>query len=243
MSSELLPIVADTAQPITKALGGTLSDVWQGIIGDRVAGWRIANAVKIDAKLKAKLDEAGVVLLQDSLPEGVAFKWFEEATQADEPEIQELFAQLLANAATGNVDALRKRNIELISSLSPEDARFLSFYADQYTIFLKESRANYTEFSLSFDTLFYREYKEAGFETSLPIDSLLSLGILRLDREFGINKKRMGQFVRSGGFETPQHALATPESLMAVMESLTLTSVGKSLIQAILPGKSYYDGQ
>jgi hypothetical protein len=235
VTGELFPIISDAAEPLGKAVGGTLADTWQAIIGDRVTAWRIRNAVGVDKKLRASLAETGVKLNVEKLPEGFAFRWFERATETDEPEIQELFAKLLANAASGSEDALRKRNVELVSNLTPEDARLLSYVAERYAEFKVTKSALHSSFAMDYDWSFMRHYKAAGFDSELPIDALLSLGILRLDRDFRTDGSDIGRAISaalSGQFRGDDIGLS---HMLEQEEKLVLTEVGKSLLNALFP--------
>jgi hypothetical protein len=120
------PIGAKEALSITKdflsPVGETLSDVWKGIIGDRISHWRLRNAMALQ---KATNDEArrlGLTLRPEGIPERYAFAWFEEATKQDEPELQVLFARLLARAAAGEGQADDRRLIDLLKQMTPADA-------------------------------------------------------------------------------------------------------------------------
>lgn len=230
---ELLPIVVgDTAKPLGQAVGATLADVWQGIVGDRVAAWRLRNAAALNTKLQAAISKTGNSLNVDKIPEGIAFSWFEKATQSDEPEIQELFALLLANAASGNEDALRKRNIELVASLSPLDAKFLAYVAERFT---DQLMPRYHPFSMTLDTFFMHRFKEAGFDTELPIDSLLSLGILRLDQALKPSPSATFRVSRSLSNMDGRVLPSDLTKLVELEKKLVLTELGKSLVNAIYP--------
>lgn len=77
--SELFPIVTDSVKPVGSAVGGTLAEVWQGILGDRVTAWRIKNAASINEKLGQHLAKTGQTLNLDKLPASVAYSWFQRA--------------------------------------------------------------------------------------------------------------------------------------------------------------------
>jgi hypothetical protein len=161
MTGELIvKPVTEASAPVAKAVGGTLADFWQGVVGDRVTAWHIRNAASIDQKLRVDLSAKGLEFDTANLPEGVAFRWFQRATEADEPEIQNLFAKLLANAANGDEDALRKRNIDLVSNLTPDDARLLGYIADRYAEFRTSRAAKYSSFAMNYD------YLSRGVESS-----------------------------------------------------------------------------
>lgn len=236
MNELIVKPAADAVEPITRAIGGTLAEFWQGVVGDRVTAWRIRNAVSIDKKLRDDLAATGTTLILDNLPEGAAFRWFQRATEADEPEIQDLFAKLLANAASGNEEALRKRNIELVSNLTPDDARLLAYIADRYA----ERNQNYfgrPHPLVTYDHFFAHRYREAGFSSELPIDALLSLGILRFEREFKSDGHQIGQAI---SLATSEYARGSDIGLSRMFEQekkLVLTEVGRSLLVALFPAK------
>lgn len=133
---ELVPIVgkevSDTTQPLRETIGLTLSDAWQAIVGDRVQAWRLGLAAEVSEKLSKRLAERGLVAKFDKIPERFAYTWFEKATQEDEPEIQELFAELMANALAGDERASDRRSLDLVSRLTPEDAKLLDYLAHQF---------------------------------------------------------------------------------------------------------------
>jgi hypothetical protein len=232
---ELYPIIKDTAQPFIESVGSTLADVWQGIIGDKVAAWRIRNAVALNAKLEKHLAKSDVRLNLERIPERIAFSWFDKATQTDEPEIQELFAKILANAALGNVEATKRRNLELISSLSPSDAKFLSFIASAYLEFRSNENWEYRTFQYRLDYTFRRELRDCDIDDS-AIDALNSLGITRITMEMKPSYD-IGARIKKIQSKSSIMASFDAESMFELIEHLTLTSVGVSLILAIYPNQ------
>jgi hypothetical protein len=112
------------------AISGSLSDAWQAILGDRIAAWRLTNAAKTQIKVKKEFDRLGLRPNNNRIPERYAITWFEEASKQDEEEIQDLFARLLAQAAAGNEAALDRRNLEIVSRLTPDDAALFQELAD-----------------------------------------------------------------------------------------------------------------
>ena len=88
---------------------------------------------------------------------------------------------------------------------------------------------------MTLDSRFARDYKNAGFENQLPIDNLLSLGILRFDREFNVDEEKLGNAIAAATSERMKGIRMGIPNLMEVEESLALTEVGRSLIQALNP--------
>lgn len=104
-ADEAISQVGNATTPLSTSIGSTLADVWQGIVGDRVAAWRVRNAAGIHEQLTTYVVEKNLSLDFSRIPEGFAFTWFEQATTHEEPEVQQLFATILANAALGNDEA------------------------------------------------------------------------------------------------------------------------------------------
>ncbi|RST31294.1 hypothetical protein HMF7854_10945 [Sphingomonas ginkgonis] len=100
------------------------------MIGERVAAYRLKNAAALQMKVHEEVGKLGLRLDRSSIPERYALSWFEEATKHAEPEIQVLFARLLAKAATGDQDALDRRHLELLSQFIPIEARLLQRLPD-----------------------------------------------------------------------------------------------------------------
>jgi hypothetical protein len=127
-AKEVAGITKDFLAPV----GGTLSDAWRGLIGDRVSHWRLRNAMKLQVKTNEEAKRLGLALNNDRIPERYAFAWFEEATKQDEPELQSLFARLLVRAAAGEEEAGDRRFIAVLKELTPIDAAvFQRIYSSQ----------------------------------------------------------------------------------------------------------------
>jgi hypothetical protein len=124
-----IDLVRDMMTPI----GGTLSESWAALLGDRVAYWRAKNAMQYRPLLAAEAARLGLKLNAAKIPDKFAFAWFEEASKQDEPEIQVLFARLLARAAGPETSAGGdRRMIDVLARLTPADARlFQRMYSDQ----------------------------------------------------------------------------------------------------------------
>ena len=243
---ELIPIVTtagkDAAKPLSEAIGTTLSDVWQAVVGDRVAAWRLKNAAAYHEPLKRELAEHGVMLNLDKIPERFAFTWFDKATQSDEPEIQELFAKLLANAARGNEDALRKRNIELVSGLTPSDAKLLEIINKRFRDYAKRVWAGHRHmFTMTMDSKFYQGLIDDGLEDVSSVDALVAVGVLRF-----LTYTSVDQGAIAALFELPREInrndlVINPsamERMLTTTQALNLTRVGVSLLDALYPASS-----
>lgn len=116
--------IVSAAKEIIKSgpVAGSISETWAAVVGDRIASWRLVNAAKLQLKVQTEFKKLGLKPSIDKIPERYAITWFEEASKQDEDEIQDLFARLLARAAAEDDDALDRRNIEIVSKLTPNDA-------------------------------------------------------------------------------------------------------------------------
>lgn len=129
MSVDITKMI-EPARQLIEPVATTLSDTWAAVIGDRVAAWRLKNAASLQIKVNEEIGKLGLQLDRSKIPERYAFAWFDEATKQDEPEIQDLFARLLARAAAGDEDALDRRHLEIVSKFTPIEARLLQRISD-----------------------------------------------------------------------------------------------------------------
>ena len=178
----IVKTVADIASPIS----ASLTDAWAAVLGDRIAVWRVKNAAKLQASVNVEMKALGIALDRARIPERYAFAWFEEATQQDEPEIHELFARLLARAATGDPDASDRRHILTISRFTPVDSCVLKFVYERAP---QRRQSDITGRALQGAT--YREgalydivAKEFGDEARQSVEHLIVLGVLEVRPEF-----------------------------------------------------------
>ena len=192
------------AQPIVT----TLSDTWAAVIGDRVAAWRLKNAAALQVRVNEEVGKLGLQLDRSKIPEHYAFAWFEEATKQDEPEIQELFARLLARAAAGDQDALDRRHLELLSRFTPIEARLLRRLPD---LGLKPPA-----YSAPFGIALYRAMRdEEGQErATIAFEHLTTLGVF--DRHFSL---KHGEYLQPDQY--------------SVEEETALSATGVSLCRAL----------
>ncbi len=120
----------EPAKAVLAPAGGTLGEAWAAVLGDRIAAWRLRNAAALQIQVNRELQKMGLRVDRSRIPERYAIAWFEEATKQDEPEIQALFARLLAKAAAGDPDAADRRLVEIVGRLTPIDAQVLRWLFD-----------------------------------------------------------------------------------------------------------------
>jgi len=233
MEGSIVPIVAKKADELSKpfsgAVAGTLAEFWNGIVGDKVVAWRLKNAAKVSEKLEKEVAERGLTLKTAALPESYAYRWFEKSSEEDEPELQALFAKLLANAASANEEALKRQNIDLVSRMSPDAAQLLVQVAEKYHA--ARERFKPDEFSLkdiSTEVSFATDDVESHFEAATAL--FISLGVFRVSTELYDRSSIYATFQKSSLSRKPSiHDSA------GLSETITLTVLGASLIEALYP--------
>ena len=157
---------------------GTLSDAWQALVGDRIAAWRLTNAAKIQKHVEIELRNLGVALDRAKIPDRYAFSWFEKASEQDEPEIQTLFARLLAEAMNSNEDSLDRRNLELLGKFTPREAETFQWVIDKYGRSDMGLDGDIMIFERS-GTIEFHVGKCFGIRGWIAIEYMISLGIFQ----------------------------------------------------------------
>lgn len=249
-STELYPlVVSDTSKPVREAVGATLANVWQGLVGDKIAAWRLKNAAAVSDKLGQELAKSGQSINLDKIPPGFAFSWFDKASQADEPELQDLFAKLLANAASGNTDAINKRNVDLVSSMLPNDAKALRVLGDWYKKVRQKAGDRAMQFyGIPIDRSYHTWLEKEGLEDKSAVDNLISLGVVRIEKDVQISRQEIARIEKALISSASSITRATsrsssisttvkidPSRLLETNQRLMLTTAGRSLIDALFP--------
>ncbi|MFZ5725672.1 MAG: hypothetical protein ACOY4C_04595 [Pseudomonadota bacterium] len=178
--NELLPIVVEGAGKTTSALGAavshTLSDVWNGVIGDRTAAWRLKRMISIQKSVEAILHQKNVLIDRVALPEHYALRWFEEASKSEEsPVLSDLFARLLLGTASGKSDARQVSLLSIVSSMSGSDA---SCFKDLINNLIYKYEINDNKYSVKINTT-----KEKLYDYFVSLDVLAYLGLLKIESD------------------------------------------------------------
>lgn len=229
--SELHPIVSGITSAVKNSQsgrGGVLSDVWSGLVGDRIQLWRLRNAAKLSESLGRELDGRGIKLNLDTVPERFAFSWFEKATQEDQPEIQELFTKLLANAAEGREAALDRRNISLVSELTPPAAQLFVDICDlirspSRKFFMPDFRFAHVETT--------PERSNYPYERALEWERLMHLGLIRTLDEIDVRPPK-----KDGGLfwsRNPFSAVLSNTKSVDLTDDMMITRTGVALALAL----------
>ena len=235
MAEGLLPIVqAATPKELTSAVGSSLADVWQALVGDRIGAYRLTHAAAISEKLRAKLGEQGRKVDWSKVPDRYAVSWFEQATKEDEASLQELFATLLQHAAQGNRDALERRNVDLVGRLSPSDARLLLAIYEEYGSRLVQGADAYIWLDDSATFVGNTKGPEKSVD-SISYENLENLGIIQSQDTNSLDAKKMSRWVsgkmgHDGGSFFSDYPI---EDAVVSYEQVSLTRTGVSLLRSL----------
>lgn len=227
--------ISSMIAPASKALapaGGTLSEAWQAVIGDRVAAWRLTNAAKLQTRVNKALGASGLKFNGSKIPERYAFTWFEEATKQDEPEIQELFAQLLARAAMGDKDANDRRHIETLSRFTPMDARIFDFVFEVGKVSKPAFAPDAPPYLEMHEHELLRAVKRSfGAEAWMSVEHLTVLGIL--ERQTSVDRTSLKRLFESADLRERRGFFIPAFSDLELDVRLAVTISGFSLRRAL----------
>ena len=150
----------------------SVNDVWGLILGDRLSYYRCANAMKLSKKLHEEAERLGGRINPDRVPDQFAYEWGEAATRKSDDTIQEMFARLLAKAATegGSTD---ERLIYALNDISVEDA--VLFKALYGNLGFRSMRG---EFGLDSSGL-HALTRDLESHTELALDNLVRVNLIR----------------------------------------------------------------
>lgn len=214
-------IAIDTAKDSRKAIGVLLGDAVREFglaLGDQAKFYRFKNLVGIMDRVEAIGRQRGYSPEQmRALPFGEAVRVIEAASDEEEPEVQELWSRLIANATMPESDvSARKVYVDLLRSLSPSEATFLDLLSkngqDRFQTIdeLKSFNSRATkEFRERWHKLKYID-REAAIQNLMrlrciavrpqPFDANNVLGLVPHDRSSRLSSAKWS-YVDAGRFE------------------------------------------
>lgn len=121
LTKSLHEIVMNLAGPMSKEVGLAL--------GDMGREWREERARKRGERALAILQERQAERRQ--VPIGLLFALLQEASLADDADLQERWSQLLASAADAGAGTITRAFGEILKELTPTDVRLLDWILDR----------------------------------------------------------------------------------------------------------------
>lgn len=120
-ASQVAKPLAEKGAKLIDSLLGEPCRVAGNLLADQIYYWQWLNRVKIAARAKEIMDQNGVAARV--VPKGFLLPLVDEAGNVEEPQLQELFAQLMANGVADDA-AQRRQFVGTLKLLSADDARF-----------------------------------------------------------------------------------------------------------------------
>jgi hypothetical protein len=113
------PLATVTCRTLEKLIEDPVKEL-SGLLGDRVRALRADNARRVTALAKERLEARQ--MLDAEVPLGFLGDALQRAASAEDPTLQELFAELIANGVATE-DARHPAYLDVLSRLSARDAR------------------------------------------------------------------------------------------------------------------------
>jgi len=104
---------------LNRVLGQPIEDTVGVLWGDKIRARRIERAIDLSVSVQKKLEDAGVVDIRP-ITEKVGIPLIENATLEGDPDVQDMYANLLFNAinpASGEIDIQFVKTIENLTSV------------------------------------------------------------------------------------------------------------------------------
>jgi hypothetical protein len=106
-----------------------------GLIGDKLAYYRLERAIELQHKVEERLKAKGVNAKR-YVPVSFGLPIFEKATVEENDDMQQLWANLLTNALDPNYTGKITRNfVSILADIEPIDARILDMIVREYGAF------------------------------------------------------------------------------------------------------------
>jgi hypothetical protein len=146
-----------------------------GLIGDKLAYYRLERAIDLQHKVEEKLKAKGVNA-KKYVPVSFGLPIFEKATVEEDNNVQQLWANLLANSMDPNYSSKITRNfVSILADVEAIDARILNMVVREFEAMQPDQRAK---------SLFVLTKLQANLGISLEecensVRNLMRLGLLK----------------------------------------------------------------
>jgi len=125
-AGEIVKEVAGGSRGALRRVFGSALTEYGEMLADSVKLWRFKNLLRIREKVDRIVQERDVPEAAfKALPFGDSMRTIEAASQEDEDDVQELWAQLIVKAAESDTPKINKLHIEILRSLAPADTALL----------------------------------------------------------------------------------------------------------------------
>jgi len=233
-TNEVTTAAKKESESFLKAVLGEPANALGGLIGDWINQRRHANLINITVEAKRRLAKAGVS--PKEVPLKIIHPAIEAASLEDEPDLQNLWANLLANAAdptsTLNISAIFP---DILRQLSRVEARYLDRLYTSTTEQLAPGLRNHT-FNVAFRNIGSQDALISDFVIAELGNPDIQMSIEkessdeRLARMFECERQchiAIGNFLRLGVIGTKLSLDLPPREKKREVEYLSLTEAEK----------------
>jgi hypothetical protein len=198
-----LPVYQDAVQPAAKEIGKTLETVAKtvnvALMPLKGFVWSFEQLQNfIDTKIAGKLKSTPENEI-DTPPSNVVVPALQAISYSgDQPELQELFANLVAASMDKSTRKLSHPSfVETIKQLTPDEAKLLNYFLKEQTLPLLTIRNNKQNGSGGHDAV--RNFSLLGFKagcdnpeiTPVALDNLGRLGIIHIPKDYHYSDKEV----------------------------------------------------
>lgn len=171
-----IPLTERSLKFLGKVVGPS-AEAFGGLLGDQMKSWRAANLDRLSEKWRKKLEDREVSeeVLQ-ALPFGDAYRTLEIASMEDDPDVLDLWAEIICNATDQNHAAqMKKMFIDLLRQINGLEARVLSIIFDHMAHPFFKNKEERSDFIKSMNEYLGNQESE---DIRVSLMNLCRLGIL-----------------------------------------------------------------
>jgi len=129
--NEISHTAAKRASAFLESVSKGVGEALGGVFADKLNFRRFRNLIPIVLEAKRLLAENGLTVHE--IPLKVIHPLLEAASLEEDPDLQELWANLLANAADSRQQVtVTTQYASILRELKPSDARFFQYYVEEY---------------------------------------------------------------------------------------------------------------
>jgi hypothetical protein len=241
-----VPIYPDTIQPAAKELGKSLETVAKSVNVAlsplKAFVWSFEKLQNfIDTKVSEKLKDTPATEIQTPKANIVVPALQALSYSGDEPELQDLFANLIASSMDKHTSNFTHPSfVEVIKQLTPDEAKLLKYFATEGTlpiITIRNQSQNKSEGGWVVHknvSLFGEKANCSNPElTSIAIDNFIRLGLIEIPHNYAyIDKKIYEELKNNEEIKTIEENINnTPERKCVINEGIvTLTDFGRQFV-------------
>ncbi len=133
--------VKENSQSFLKAVLHEPAQELGALLGDKIRERRHANLIKATSRAQERLKEAGYTAKE--VPLSIIHPALEAASVEEDPDLQEVWANMLANAASmESPNAVAPSFPSILKELRPTDVKFLATLYEEFVLKYLETRPN-----------------------------------------------------------------------------------------------------